>query len=391
MPAWPALRAASRALLAAIPSTGPFVVRLYQGSLDSSGEPLSVLYCGEERYAGEFSFFWSRNAEVASQTHLVGNLLRYAALPAALQPLREQADVVLRRLLPWSSPSPGELLHYPFLDATLRLASTVEGQIAAVRSKAQRRRLHKLWRRREYSFRVSKDASDFNFFYDALYGPYVRTKFANRAQLDGPTELKNLFRRAGHLLLISQHGRQVCGALLFPRADALCYHRNGFMDGASLPPQLLAERTAALELALFEHAIHSGFRVIDLGFTRAVLSDGLFVHKRRLGCSFSVARYSPAFAMRIRASIAPWVLSTFPILAGGRKRLVAHLGYRRGQPSQGARRWKRVVKTYAFPGLAGAVLHTDAPAEDPGRIDFETALRRALREVTLRVDESGLD
>jgi hypothetical protein len=196
-----------------------------------------------------------------------------------------------------------------------------------------------------------------------------------------------LFRRVGRLLLIDQRERPVSGALLFPRSDVLCYHRNGFLDGARASPLLLAERTAALELALFEHGIRSGFRAVDLGFTRAVLSNGLYVHKRRLGCSFSATRDSPTFAVSMRPAVKPRFLSAFPLLADGRNRPVAHLGYPNGQTPQAARRWKRVVKNYSFPGLAEAVLHTDAASDDPGRMHYETALQRALRGIPLRIVE----
>jgi hypothetical protein len=374
---------AARSLLPALPA-GPFVIRLYRCSWSGSRETFSVLYCGEERYSREFAFMWSgaQTALSGAETMFSGNLLKYGLAPGI------QGDVVLRQRFPGMRAAAGEFPHRPFLDAILELAPTLEEQIARVRSKAHRRRLRAQRRTRKYTARLSRDMRDFDLFYDSMYAPYVRAKFGERSRVDSREELGGLFQRAGHLLLVSEGTEPVCGTLLFPRASTLCYHRNGFAGGADWPARLLAERTAALELSLLEHAIGSGFRSLDLGFTRAVLSDGLYVHKRRLGCSFSVASYSPAFLVKIRPAAASRFLAAFPLLAATRRGFAAHLGHAPGEAPKPARRWKRVVKNYAFPGLAEAVLHTDVGPIDPGRVEYETALRRAMGDIPLRIAQS---
>jgi hypothetical protein len=326
---------------------------------------------------------WSGTPTTLSQAETVfsGNLLNYGLAPSI------EGDVVLRQRFPGMRASAGELLHRPFLDATLKLAPTLEEQISRVRSKAHRRRLRAQRRTRKYAARISRDIRDFDLFYDSMYAPYVRAKFGERSRVESREELGRLFR-AGHLLLVSEGAEPVCGTLLFPRASTLYYHRNGFAGGADWPARLLAERTAALELSLFEHAIDSRFRNLELGFTRAVLSDGLYVHKRRLGCSFSVASYSPAFLVKIRPSVASRFLAAFPLLAATRRGFAAHLGHAPGEAPQPARRWKRVVKNYAFPGLAEAVLHTDAGPIDPGRVEYEAALRSAMGDIPLRIAQA---
>jgi hypothetical protein len=251
--------------------------------------------------------------------------------------------------------------------------------------------LRKVLRSASHPWRISKSPSDFELFYSTMYEPYVRQKFGLRAHLDSRQTLAELFRHTGRILLVSHLGRPVCGSLLFEGASSktLFYHRNGFVDGASLPPLVLAERTAALELALMQHASDSGARLIHLGFTRAILSSGLFVHKRRLGCSFIASTYSPVFRLGVRAARRPAVFARFPLLSGTQGAFVANLGYTRGEPSRTVRRWRGVVKNYVFPGLSRVVLHTDTGPLDPGRIAHETALRQVLGGTPLIVASSS--
>jgi hypothetical protein len=280
-----------------------------------------------------------------------------------------------------------EFAHVPFLDGWLQLQSSLAAQIEQVRSSAHRRRLRTVVRSGEYRWMVSRKTADFEFFYDCLHAPYVRGKFGAAAQLDPRHDLARLHARAGRILLVRQGADAVCGALLLQHetGGVLIYHRNGFLGGERWPATLLATRTAALEVAVLEYALRQGFRKINLGFTRAVLSDGLFVHKRRLGCSFVRASYSPTFFVRVRPEARPRVFAALPLLGVEQGEFVAHLGYERSAALRPARRWRPVVKNYSFPGLRRAILHTDAPADDAGRACFEAVLRPALGSVPVEL------
>jgi hypothetical protein len=240
-----------------------------------------------------------------------------------------------------------------------------------------------------YRWTVSRSVVDFELFYDRMYAPYVRCKFGSRAHLDARSALANLHDRAGRTLLVWNGAEAICGALLLHgrRGAVLVYHRNGFRGGETWPAALLASRTAALELAVFEYGIREGFRVLDFGFTRAIPTDGLFVHKRRLGCSFVKASYSPTFFVRVRREARPRFLAELPLLGVARGGFVVHLGYGRGTPLRDGKRWHPFVKNYAFRGLQQAILHTDAPADDEGRRSFEGALRNALGSIPLELSD----
>lgn len=359
---------------------GSIVALHYRGTLDGDGiTPLSLLYVGQEAHAREFELYLGGDegrAPPAPDILFRGNLLDLLAR-ARLEPAAPDADVIVRQAFYPTAAAAGELIHLPFLDGALPVEGSIEAQIQRVRSKAHRRRLRNARRSRSYAWRVTTDIADFESFYSTMYEPYVRGKFGLRAHLDSRVSLRELFRRIGRILLVTHGNETICGSLLFQgRGGILHYHRNGFAGGASLPRQRLAERTAALELALMEHAAASRARFIDLGFTRAILSDGLFIHKRRLGCTFEPSSYAPLFRLRFREAKRPAIFARFPLPAGARGSFVAHVGYPQAAAGRSVREWRGVVKNYVFPGLVRIVVHTDADPHDPGRLAYETALRQ---------------
>lgn len=371
------------------------VALYYRGNLDGAeGQPISLLYVGLETHAREFEMYLGGDgtrAPPSPERLFRGTLLDYLWPRRRAETAGLDADVVVRQMFFPTVAHKGELLHLPFIDGVLPMVGSAEAQIQKVRSKAHRRRLRRVLRSPSHSWRITTSPADFELFYSTMYEPYVRQKFGLRAQLDSRQALGELFRRSGRILLVSHLDKPVSGSLLFERAASgiLFYHRNGFLNGASLPPLLMAERTAALELALMQYASDSGARLIHLGFTRAILSSGLFIHKRRLGCSFTASTYSPVFRLGVRVALRPAVFARFPLLSGPEGAFVANLGYTGGGPCGTVRRWRGVVKNYFFPGLTRVVLHTDTGPLDPGLIAYSTALRQVLGGTPLIVASSS--
>lgn len=353
---------------------------LYRGRLPGQGETTSLLYLGAEAYARELAWLFSGGGGAAGAAQPERGGLPGAGGAREIGKMAASADVVVRQRRPGGRARPGELVFAPFLDGRLPLEASLEAQIGRVRSKAHRRRMRGAMRSGAHRWTVSEGGEAFDLFYDRMHAPYVRARFGPRSRLDDREALRAL---PGKILLVFESGTPVSGTLLVPdRAQrALLYHRNGFAGGETWPPAVMARRTAALEVAVLEYARREGFRSLDLGFTRAVLNDGLFVHKRRLGCSFAVASYSPTFLVSIRPEARTRVLSGLPLacLEGGG--FAAHVGYDLREPLRAARKWRPVVKNYAFPGVRRVVVHTDAPGGDPGREAFAAALGAALRGV----------
>ena len=52
----------------------------------------------------------------------------------------------------------------------------------------------------------------------------------------------------------------------------------------------------------FDYAIKKKFRFLNLGLARDVATDGVFLHKRRMGCNFFTGPNSPLFGLEIGAN-----------------------------------------------------------------------------------------
>jgi hypothetical protein len=175
----------------------------------------------------------------------------------------------------------------------------------------------------------------------------------------------------------------VCGALLLDEGPGVvAYFLNGFSDTGCGDPARIAEHTMALELALMKHAIERRLLRIDLGYTRAILSDGLFTHKRRLGGNFIPQAGSPLFRVRVRPTRRAAIFARFPLLVGGPHGWTALLGYDDAAPRLTKRAWRGMFKSYGRLGLSQATVWTNASGErarDPlGEAAFRSALAESL-------------
>jgi hypothetical protein len=341
---------------------------LYRGTLAgaASGLPLTLLYVGDQAGAPEAEVYFKPAAgEKESPRNppevlFRGSLLEYAMHRADLEKEAAAADVVVHEVFPGAPAHDTDVLHYAMLEGSLRVAPTIEQQIRRVRSRQQRRLLREALRADAYEARVATGPEAFETFRTTMYEPYVRERFGAWGHIDAPEGLRAFYDRFGSVLLLAPRGdprEPVAGAILLDERyarGALGYHRNGFVDGCAWAPSLLAERTAALELALMKHAIANGFERIDLGYARAVLNDGLVVHKRRLGCAFNVAPYSPLHRVRVQPGLRVAVFARYPLVVGGPDAFSAVLGYDGSAPQLTKRRWRAVLKGYAL-SISGSV------------------------------------
>jgi hypothetical protein len=392
-----ARRSAWRAALLLEP--GCIVVRRYVGALAGSEgrEPIRLVYVGHEEYAREFEIYLRQ--EVAEgvrpeATLFRGNLPHYLVARSGLRPLLEDADVVAHEAFPGAATHPDDILHYPMLDASLRVELDLRRQLRRLRSRGLRRLAREVLARRAYRAWLEPGLPALERFRVELYEPFVRRRFGAWGMLDAPETLRALHAHGGTVLFVARRDQPdvpVCGAQLFTaRPGVLAYHVNGFAADA---PHLAAERTAALELALFEAAIAARFERIDLGYTRAVLNDGLFVHKRRLGCSFSPVAGSPAFRIRVRDRRRASVFSRLPLLTGEPGQWSAILGFDDSGPRLRGRAWRGELKSYRALQLTRAAVWTNACAArcaDPvGEAGFLAALTEAIdpdEGIHVRVD-----
>lgn len=284
---------------------------------------------------------------------------------------------------PLHLPLPHVLRYSPFLDAVLDVQPSVEAQIRAVRSKAHRRRLRKAFKSPDWAWSESSTPQAMATFYETLHRPHVVARFGDK-QIHEPLEhLQARLAKGGRVLTVTHRGEPVCGAALFDTPDGLDYDRNGFRPDSLKSPVVLSERTAALELAIFQLAQELGTKSIFLGFCRALADDGLFTHKRRLGCRFQPARASARSQLWVRPELRPRFFASLPLMMGPVGEFEVHVGLSKDTPVLSRHQWRARLKNFAIPAVKRAVAWTDLPAADPHRQQFEESLRTALgkREV----------
>lgn len=352
---------------------GGLTLRRLGGLMKGGTRHLNVAYLGTNEHAEQCEAF-------------------FEGPPLRASPGLRRPDVVLMAE-PLPLPAQGALQYTPFLDAVLDVAPTVEEQIAQVRSKAHRRRLRKVFRTRDWRWSVGERPEDLEHFYRVLHQPYVDARFGAQRHHTSLESLLARLRQGGRVLTVTHRGEPVCGAALFELRDGgIDYDRNGFRLDALASPIVLAERTAALELAVFQLAQELLARTIFLGFCRAFLDDGLFTHKRRLGCRFQAARGSGRTQLWVRPALRPQVFSAVPLVAGPCGAFEAHVGLAGEAPPLPKLQWRARLKNFALPSVRRAVVWTDVEALDPRRVAFEGALRAAMgqRPVELRTPRDAV-
>ena len=137
---------------------------------------------------------------------------------------------------------------------------------------------------------------------------------------------------------------------------------------------------------MFQLAQEIKATAVDLGFCRALLNDGLFTHKRRLGCRFVPARGTGRYQLWVRPELRPDFFWGAPMVVGPCGEFEAHLGHVKDAAPMRKTLLRALLKNFALSSVKGAVVWTNAPADDAKRIAFEEALHKALgsRPVEMR-------
>lgn len=341
-------------------------LRFLKGALKGSTREVSMTFIGASKHAEECRDFFEATPRVSFGGAVNPDILFVAEpLPLLLE---------------------GALRYHPFFDAVLDVQPTVEAQIRSVRSKAHRRRLRRVFRSRDWKWSVGEQPEDLVRFFNEVHRPYIEARFRGRARVDPLQEIRKHFANGGRVLTVSHKGEPVCGAVLFDLRGALSYDRNGFRLDALKNPLLLAERTAALELAVFQLAQEIKATAVDLGFCRALLNDGLFTHKRRLGCRFVPASGTGRYQLWVRPDLRAEFFWGAPMVVGPCGAFEAHLGHVKDAAPMRKTLLRALLKNFALPSVQRAVVWTNAPVEDPKRQAFEEALHKALggRPVEMR-------
>lgn len=142
--------------------------------------------------------------------------------------------------------------------------------------------MRRLLNRNDFSYEITTEEKHFEDFYQNLYVPFTLKKHGDTAFVHGYEEGKAKFK-SGELMLVKD-GESLLGGIVLEYSltrcipTCICIHQNR-MD--LLQNGLLS----AMLYKTFLRARERNYDVVDLGFTRAFLKDGVVRFKNRMGAA----------------------------------------------------------------------------------------------------------
>ncbi len=131
-----------------------------------------------------------------------------------------------------------------------------------------------------FLYHFTQAADDFEYFYEAMYLPFVRERHANLALVMPYADLLRWFRRGG-LLLVTRGDQRLAGSVCYTAGDTCHLMEQGVL-GAD--PHIWQQGiNAFLFWASTCWAHEQGARIINMGGTRPLRSDGSLNKKQRWG------------------------------------------------------------------------------------------------------------
>jgi hypothetical protein len=126
------------------------------------------------------------------------------------------------------------------------------------------------------SFRVSKEPADWEYFYQRMYVPYVRSRHGALAVVNAMESLRTWFKDA-FLQLVMRGGQAIAGVVSEVDGDRLVSLRCGLLDAD--PALVKCGAMTAIYLFQLQLAVEKGLRALDLRYSNPFLDDGVFRHK----------------------------------------------------------------------------------------------------------------
>jgi hypothetical protein len=173
-----------------------------------------------------------------------------------------------------------------------------------------------------FEYTISKDPTDFDFFYNNMYIPYIMNRHGDCGLKVSFERMKNSFEN-GELLFIKQKGKAIAGVIIdykvmngTPRTTQLGVLRGDFdyvRKGALI----------AIYYYTIEYLREKGYKKYSVGLARPFINDGMLNHKLYWGANI-VCERSKAFLLCILSNkkcIKDFLLNN-PFICIDKKRLI---------------------------------------------------------------------
>lgn len=330
----------------------PIVDCRLTGLLPGAGRPVRVRVLAREPVVSELAFLFDPSSSIERSVLWRGSLLDLRRRPGADV---GGDDIVLRERIPGvpeSRLSSDYPIFVPYLLASLPVRPDEESQFRAIPSRSTRVHLKRAGHL-PATRRVTCDPAEVERYYDQGFKQFAERRFGRAALLQPFEEVRRQLGRRGRLLLVEARGVALAGALLFvarSASSALYWWKTGiFGDESSIPSEY---RGATLEFHALAHAREAGFRTLTMGLTHSLAANGIFLHKRRLGCDFVGFPGVPRFRLALRPETRAFVLAHLPLVVRGARGFECWIGLDPDAPDP--RSVGQRLADASFPSLAGA-------------------------------------
>lgn len=337
-----------------------------EGNLPDQGGKLMVHYLGRKRFADDFLMFYDREAQgearVQQTIRQTYGLHAFRRARHEAQSCPPEADVLIVDHLLEMGHDADAITLAPHINAILPVQPTLDAQLDLIRSKGHKRRLQSALKR-GFSWRKTHSLADFNLFYDVMYAPFVNQRFRYGASIVPVDTMRRMFMHRGFLLLVEEDGVPVSGALIYTsRKDrgVMYYWKYGLAHAETLSPNVFGDRNAAQEACVLQYAVNEGFREVDWGLTRAVPTDGIFTHKKRMGCDFKKTPGAPAFRIIVNPASRGRLLSRYPLVVTQAEALVGLIAHEGQIAGKRGRELAETLSNVSFPSIHTTRLLVDA-------------------------------
>lgn len=250
-------------------------IYLFEGTDPHSQAPLSFIYAGD---LYQMQNYWDHMLLADGfQKRPLGRRFFWQLLPGMKKKFPDVSVLLIEQTS----------LTSLFLDAKpgfpiplwVRMEMDITPPIKGLLSR-QRADIERLIRKNRLSFRMSQSRQDFDDFYHKMYIPYLRHRYTDTASITPYEDFIQTIPK-GEIIFIQQDGQTIAGASLefehgnpmLRRIGIACANLEYVRMGA----------IGAIYYFLVQELKKRGHTRIDMGGTRALLSDGLTKYKLSLG------------------------------------------------------------------------------------------------------------
>jgi hypothetical protein len=130
----------------------------------------------------------------------------------------------------------------------------------------------------DFDISITNSENDFNQFYDAMYLPYVISRYGPERIIKSRRRLKKSFKK-GFILFLNGSQGPVAGAVVSIERDNITETAIGVRDGSE--EIFKAGVSGLIDFYIHQWAADNGKRFINVGHTRPFPLDGVYFNKRK--------------------------------------------------------------------------------------------------------------